>query len=169
MDFGRRIRLRKELSNYAKLNASAGKYEVAHIYEDRAQLELLGLKPDIQGSDIEGKKFKLSDYAGKVVLLDFFGDWCRYCRRMYPLERSLVEEYDGRPFVLLGVCSDSGHVLRKLIEHGEVTWGAAGRTAASMARSLKHGRVLAGLACFLWTITESSVENSRAHRMMKRR
>jgi hypothetical protein len=35
-----------------------------------------GLKaPDIEGEDLEGKAFKLSDYKGKVVLLDFWGDW----------------------------------------------------------------------------------------------
>jgi len=35
-----------------------------------------GLKaPDIAGEDLDGKAFKLSDYRGKVVLLDFWGDW----------------------------------------------------------------------------------------------
>jgi cytochrome oxidase Cu insertion factor (SCO1/SenC/PrrC family) len=31
--------------------------------------------PEIKGKDINGKAMKLSDYRGKVVLLDFFGDW----------------------------------------------------------------------------------------------
>jgi hypothetical protein len=31
--------------------------------------------PEIDGEDIDGKKFKLSDYRGKVVLLDFWGHW----------------------------------------------------------------------------------------------
>ena len=31
--------------------------------------------PEIAGEDIDGKKFKLSDYRGKVVLLDFWGNW----------------------------------------------------------------------------------------------
>jgi hypothetical protein len=31
--------------------------------------------PDIAGEDIDGKKFKLSDYRGKVVVLDFWGNW----------------------------------------------------------------------------------------------
>jgi cytochrome oxidase Cu insertion factor (SCO1/SenC/PrrC family) len=31
--------------------------------------------PEITGEDIDGKKFKLSDYRGKVVLLDFWGNW----------------------------------------------------------------------------------------------
>ena len=31
--------------------------------------------PEIEGEDIEGVAFKLSDYRGKVVMLDFWGDW----------------------------------------------------------------------------------------------
>jgi hypothetical protein len=31
--------------------------------------------PEIAGEDLDGKKFKLSDYRGKVVLLDFWGNW----------------------------------------------------------------------------------------------
>lgn len=31
--------------------------------------------PEIEGEDIDGKSFKLSDYRGKVVLLDFWGNW----------------------------------------------------------------------------------------------
>ncbi len=31
--------------------------------------------PEIEGEDIDGKGFKLSDYRGKVVLLDFWGHW----------------------------------------------------------------------------------------------
>ena len=31
--------------------------------------------PEIVGPDIDGVEFKLSDYRGKVVVLDFWGDW----------------------------------------------------------------------------------------------
>ena len=31
--------------------------------------------PEISGKDLDGKDFKLSDYRGKVVLLDFWGNW----------------------------------------------------------------------------------------------
>ncbi len=33
------------------------------------------MAPDIEGADLDGKSFKLSDYRGKVVVLDFWGDW----------------------------------------------------------------------------------------------
>jgi aminopeptidase N len=44
------------------------------------QLQAMNLKvgrvaPDIIGEDLDGVSFKLSDYRGKVVMLDFWGDW----------------------------------------------------------------------------------------------
>jgi hypothetical protein len=31
--------------------------------------------PEIEGEDVDSRKFKLSDYRGKVVVIDFWGDW----------------------------------------------------------------------------------------------
>jgi hypothetical protein len=50
---------------------------------DQAKSELFELRnlsvgkqaPEIAGEDADSKKFKLSDYRGKVVLLDFWGNW----------------------------------------------------------------------------------------------
>ncbi len=33
------------------------------------------LAPDISGEDLDGVPFRLSDYRGKVILLDFWGHW----------------------------------------------------------------------------------------------
>lgn len=38
-------------------------------------LEVGMVAPEIEGEDIDGQVFKLSDYRGKVVVLDFWGDW----------------------------------------------------------------------------------------------
>jgi hypothetical protein len=38
-------------------------------------LTIGNVAPDIEGEDLDGVSFKLSDYAGKVVVLDFWGDW----------------------------------------------------------------------------------------------
>jgi cytochrome oxidase Cu insertion factor (SCO1/SenC/PrrC family) len=41
----------------------------------KSDLDVGKLAPDIEGEDIDGQKFKLSEYRGKVVLLDFWGHW----------------------------------------------------------------------------------------------
>jgi thiol-disulfide isomerase/thioredoxin len=79
--------------------------------------------PDIEGEDADGKLFKLSDYRGKVVLLDFWGDWCPHCRAMIPHERKLVKRLEGKPFVLLGVNSDPERDDLKAVQTGKhITW-----------------------------------------------
>lgn len=33
------------------------------------------MAPDITGPDIDGEQFSLADYRGKIVMLDFWGNW----------------------------------------------------------------------------------------------
>ena len=77
---------------------------------------------DIEGKDVDGKSFKLSDFRGKVVVLDFFADWCPFCVKMYPEERELVQTMAGKPFVILGVNCDSQDTLQQIIADKKVTW-----------------------------------------------
>jgi thiol-disulfide isomerase/thioredoxin len=79
--------------------------------------------PEIEGEDIDGKKFKLSDYKGKVVLVDFWGNWCPPCRAAYPHNRELIKRYEDKPFVLLGVNSDDDkETIKKAMAKEENTW-----------------------------------------------
>jgi S1-C subfamily serine protease/peroxiredoxin len=78
--------------------------------------------PEIVGRDVDGTEFKLSDFRGKVVMLDFFADWCPICSSMYPQERTLVQRYKDRPFALLGVNCDSKQRLQSVIQQKKVTW-----------------------------------------------
>jgi thiol-disulfide isomerase/thioredoxin len=93
--------------------------------------------PEIEGEDIDGRPMKLSDYRGKVVVLEFWGDWCGYCREMYPQGRSLVERLKGKPFALLGINSDRDRArLKEGVEAEQVTWRSwwdGGSTAGPIA------------------------------------
>jgi hypothetical protein len=62
-------RLQKEFAatTYAK-QADGYLYELDH-------LQVGMVAPEIEGTDSEGKAFKLSDYRGKVVVLDYWGFW----------------------------------------------------------------------------------------------
>ena len=87
-------------AHLAGLNTSASLKEIESIYEDvcrsfadirlddstmgeTARRQLYAIRnlsigrtaPEITGQDVDGKTFKLSDYRGKVVLLDFWGHW----------------------------------------------------------------------------------------------
>jgi peroxiredoxin len=79
--------------------------------------------PEIEGRDVDGKKLRLSDQRGKVVVLVFWGQWCEPCRALLPQERALVKRLEGRPFVLLGVNSDPERgQVRAFARKEGITW-----------------------------------------------
>lgn len=73
--------------------------------------------PEIDGPDVDGKRFKLSDYRGKVVILDFWGNWCPFCKNMFPWERRMTQKALNQPLAVLGVNNDANAALvKQLIE-----------------------------------------------------
>jgi thiol-disulfide isomerase/thioredoxin len=70
------------------------------------QLSPGSVAPEIIGKDLEGNRLKLSDFRGKVVMLEFWAGWCPHCRRLIPYQREFVTKMKKRPFVMLGVNAD---------------------------------------------------------------
>lgn len=90
---------------------------------DMRRLAIGAVAPEIEGEDVAGRSFKLSDYRGKVVVLDFWGHWCPDCRAVYPQQRALVKRLQGKPFALVGVNSDKDKdALQKVLEKRGVSW-----------------------------------------------
>ncbi len=61
---------------------------------------------DFKGKGLDGKPIALKDYAGKVVLVDFWATWCPPCREEIPSLVMLHKKFAGKGFEILGVSLD---------------------------------------------------------------
>lgn len=59
--------------------------------------------PDLSGGAVDGKKLKLSDYRGKVVVLNVWGSWCSPCRAEAPNLAKVAHDTEGKGVQFLGV------------------------------------------------------------------
>jgi peroxiredoxin len=62
--------------------------------------------PDFALKDLNGNTAKLSDYRGKVVLLNFWATWCGPCKIEIPWFIEFEQTYKDRGFAVLGVAMD---------------------------------------------------------------
>lgn len=56
----------------------------------------------------DGQKTSLSDYRGKVIILDFWATWCPPCVKEIPHFIELTDEYNQDQFTVIGVSVDQG-------------------------------------------------------------
>ena len=64
------------------------------------------LAPEFSLTDITGKPLKLTDYRGKVVMLDFWATWCGPCRVEIPGFVELQKRYGGQGLAIIGISMD---------------------------------------------------------------
>ena len=114
------------MEKYADLkfgSTTLGNKAKASLFELR-QLGLGKTAPEIEGADITGKRMKLSDFRGKVVLVVFWGTWCGPCMADVPHHQALLKRLEGKPFAIVGVdCNENDRELvKKACIDKAITW-----------------------------------------------
>jgi thiol-disulfide isomerase/thioredoxin len=59
--------------------------------------------PEISGTTLDGAKAALSDYRGKVVVLNVWGSWCNPCRAEAPMLQQVWDKHKDQGVQFLGI------------------------------------------------------------------
>lgn len=91
---------------------------VVSLVQDDSSLESVKMSsigegipaPDFTFPGLDGKNTSLSDYKGKVVLVNIWATWCPPCVEEMPSMQKLYNEFNGKNFEILAVSIDAAGV-----------------------------------------------------------
>lgn len=97
---------------------------------------------DFTLADINKRKFSLSDFRGKIVLLDFFAVWCKACEEEIPHLKALANRYPNNTLVMISIdvdpILDTEQAVRRLVIDYNLTWIVAPPTLETAGVANKY-------------------------------
>jgi thiol-disulfide isomerase/thioredoxin len=92
----------------AMLDAAGGSpIRAADTSEPTGRLGRAPLNPlDVEVRDARGRRLRLADFKGKIVLVDLWASWCAECRTSFPALDALSREYRSRGVEVVAVNLD---------------------------------------------------------------
>lgn len=107
--------------------------------EVRAELD--GLAPPIVGTTLDGEPFDLADYAGRPIVVNFWGPSCVPCRDEFPLLIEKSAQFAGDGLAIVGVLTDDPpEPARRFADDYGATWS----TVEDPDKALKAAYRVAG-------------------------
>jgi peroxiredoxin len=105
-------------------NSPDGQY-LKRKYERYEATNVGKMAPDFTSSDTAYKKVSLSDFKGKYILLDFWANWCGYCRKESPFMNKAFKKYKSKNFTIISVSLDdkvAEGLWKKAIKDDHYCW-----------------------------------------------
>jgi peroxiredoxin len=105
-------------------------YIIRHLTKGR-------VAPDLVGTDSANRPLKLSDEAGRIVMLFFWNSAMNELDHVIAMTHKIRQRFEGRPVTVLGVNLDPLEKLRALEGDQTVTWRNISDPAGKLASAYR--------------------------------
>ena len=102
-------------------------------------------RPDMALPDLNGNKRDISEWDGKVLLVNFWATWCPPCRREMPGFIELREQYHAQGFEILGIAIDTPDLIKEFTDSLGVNYPILHGEIDAVAISSAYGNTAGGL------------------------
>lgn len=98
------------------------KFLYFNIQKD-AELAIGQPAPDFELFDFEGNSYKLSDFKGQLVLLDFGASWCHWCKKQKPYLENAYEKFADKGLQIIYISLDKDRdAWKRDLENEKYKW-----------------------------------------------
>ena len=96
--------------------------EKTDMFGGGKEKELIGHQaPDFVLTDYQDTEVKLTDFAGQVLLVDFWGTWCPPCLEAMPKYVALHQKYADQGFNIIGIAAnDRAEAVEKYAAENDI-------------------------------------------------
>ncbi len=116
-------------------------------------------------TDLSGHRRSLSDWHGKVVLVNFWAPWCAPCRKEMPLLVRMQRRYASAGFQVLGLAVDQHAPVKRYIAKHPVNYPVFPDQKAATRLSRAYGDDIGALPYSVLIGRDGRVIDSQAGRL----
>lgn len=92
------------------------------IRENAQKLSAGNVAPDFVLSDVDGNPVRLSDFADRYVVLDFWGTWCPWCVKGIPQMKQYWEKCRSKTAFIGIACRDKSEKVKEMVGREGIGW-----------------------------------------------
>jgi thiol-disulfide isomerase/thioredoxin len=101
--------------------------------------------PDLTLTTLDGKTHSLTEYRGKIVVLNFWATWCLPCREEMPMLSKLAPKYDEKDVAFLAASIDDAQTQSKIahfLEKKKITLAVFTGTTPDTLKQFQLGEIV---------------------------
>ena len=130
---------------YLREQVNASGAEIITVKPSKTDNSQAGRRPEFWLPDPEGQRHSVSEWDGKLLVINFWATWCPPCLHEIPVFIALQEHYRSRGVQFLGIAIDDGENVRAFAAEVGLNYPTLHGQADAMEVMSAYGNKTGGL------------------------